>query len=247
MTEPSIRGGAWSALATRRPGYWLLRARWSEPEREGVVAAYLGDAERTALVHGRHGARDDRVRGRVAAKDAVCSWLAEQGIDGIGPRDVTIGNDAAGRPVVRVGGRAGAIGSPSVSVAHRSPSAVAVAAGPGEPTGIDVELVEPRGSVFARLALTAAELRLGEAAGVHRDTWVTRVWTVKEAVAKAACTGLRGRPKDFEVHEVDGAWAWATAPDAPRGLWVRSDEDGEWVVSVVARRDGWLGDPCRDA
>lgn len=247
MTEPSITGDAEAPLAVRRPGYWLLRARWSELERERVAAAYLAEAEASVLLHRSDRARDDRVRGRVAAKDAVCAWLAERGVAGVGPRDVTIDNDAAGRPFVRVFGVAGVAGSPSLSVAHRRLSAVAVAAGPGEAPGIDVELVEARGSVFARLALTAAELRLGEAAGVHPDTWVTRVWTVKEAVAKTAGTGLRGRPKDFQVHEVDGTWARATGPDAPRGLWVRSDDEDELVVSVVARRDGWHDDPCRDA
>lgn len=221
----------------RRPGFWLLRAPWSAPERDRVAAVYLDDAERSTFGRLSPGALDDRVRGRVAAKDAVRAWFATRGVDGVGLEDVTVDNDPAGRPVVRVARLRRVVGVPSLSVAHRRPVAVAVATGPGEAAGIDVEVVEPRGSVFARLALNASELRLGDARDIHPDVWVTRVWTVKEAVAKAAGTGLRGRPKDFVVHEVDGAWARAAGPGAPRGVWVRSSDEGDMVVSVVARRD----------
>jgi phosphopantetheinyl transferase len=247
VTEPSIGGGAAEALAVRRPGYWLLRAPWSAPERDRVAAAYLDDAERSTVGRLHAGALDDRVRGRVAAKDAVRAWFVGRGVDGVRPWDVTVVNDPAGRPLVRVTGLTRVVGIPSLSVAHRRPVAVAVAVGPGEAAGIDVEVVEPRGSVFARLALNASELRLGDAVGIHPDTWVTRVWTVKEAVAKAAGTGLQGRPKDFVVHEVEGAWARAAGPGPTRGLWVRSSDEGDMVVSVVARRDAVPDDACPDA
>jgi phosphopantetheinyl transferase len=235
-------------VSVRRTGYWRVRASWAGPERDRVAAAYLDDGERSRLAHLSARALDDRVRGRVAAKDAVRAWLADRGVAGVGPRDVTITHDVSGRPVVRIGGRRRLVGAPSVSIAHRGAVAVAVAAGPGEAAGIDVEVVEARGSVFTRLALTTAELRLGDAAAMAPDAWVTRVWTVKEAVAKAAGTGLRGRPRDFVVHEVDGVWARATGPDAPGGLWVRSSrEDDAMVVSVVAPRGAPAEDTCQDA
>ena len=82
--------------------------------------------------------------------------------------------------------------------------------------------------MFARLALTGQELALGS--GHDPDEWVTRLWTVKEAVAKAAGTGLRGRPRDFVVREVDGDWAFA------EGRWVRSVREGHLVVSTVTKR-----------
>ena len=49
-------------------------------------------------------------------------------------------------------------------------------------------------------------------------------------MAKAAGTGLRGRPKDFVVRQVDGDWALA------EGRWVRSAREGDLVVSIVAER-----------
>jgi phosphopantetheinyl transferase len=225
-----------------------VRAGWSAAEQAQVAATYLDETERAALSRLSERARGDRLRGRVAAVDAVRAWLAARRVDGVAPGDVRVHNDASGRPQVRVGGGRGLVGAPSVSVAHRRPVAVAVAGAPGEATGIDVELVEPRGDVFARLALTTAELRLGHELGLTADAWVTRAWTVKEAVAKAAGTGLRGRPKDFVVGAVDGDWTWATGPDAGGGVWVRSHrEDDDLVVSVVARRDRGRDDSCRDA
>lgn len=246
MTEPSITGGV-GAGALRPSGYWLLRPEWSARERERVAGEYLGDNERSTLARLNTRARDDRIVGRVATKLAVCAWLADQGVDGVDVRDVTVGNDATGRPHVRIGGRRRVVAAPTVSVAHRRGTAVAVAVAAGELVGIDVEVVEPRGSVFTRLALTTAEVRRGDAAGIPRDTWVTRAWTIKEAVAKAAGSGLQGRPKDFVVQEVDGAWALATGPRVPGGLWVRSADEDDLVVSVVAQRDVAPAAPCRDA
>ena len=221
-----------------RTGYWLVRGGWSgDAVRDRAAAAYLDPKELSAFAALPGPARDDRLRGRVAVKDAVRTWLAARGVRDIQAQDVHVDNDAAGRPRVRIGGRHGVVGAPAVSVAHRRPVAVAAVGPPGQATGIDAELIEPRGSVFARLALTAGELRLGDAAGIGRHEWVTRAWTVKEAVGKAAGTGLRGRPKDFVVREVDGDWARATGPDAPGGLWVRSSREDDLVVSVVVPRD----------
>ena len=81
--------------------------------------------------------------------------------------------------------------------------------------------------MFARLALTGPELALGT--GHDPDEWVARLWTVKEAVAKAAGTGC-GAAKGFVVREVDGDWALA------EGRWVRARGEGHLVVSTVAER-----------
>ena len=69
--------------------------------------------------------------------------------------------------------------------------------------GIDVEAVEPRSRAFERTALTEAERALG-VFDDDRDGWLTRIWTAKEAAAKATGRGLRGRPGDFVIDAVDG-------------------------------------------
>jgi phosphopantetheine--protein transferase-like protein len=71
----------------------------------------------------------------------------------------------------------------------------------GVDVGIDVERVEPRRPTFENLVLTAAEQRLAPPEGYDRDAWLTAVWAVKEAAAKATGRGLGGRPKDFEIVE----------------------------------------------
>jgi phosphopantetheinyl transferase (holo-ACP synthase) len=226
---PSIGGPApgWDGtglvVTVRRPGYRLVRAKGAGPAALGRAAeGYLDDREQAACATLAPRARPGRILGRIAAKEAVRDWQAATGRPRLPPRRFRIGNDGAGRPRAEVPGSAG----PHVSLAHHGTTAVGTA-GVG-PVGIDVEVVAPRGTVFARLALTGPELALGS--GQDLDEWVTRLWTVKEAVAKADGTGLRGRPKDFVVQEVDGEWAFAA------GRWVRSAREGDLVVSAVAAR-----------
>ena len=68
--------------------------------------------------------------------------------------------------------------------------------------GIDIEAVEPRSATFEKTVLTPAERSLAPDTADARDEWLTRVWAVKEATAKATGHGLRGRPKDFEIDSV---------------------------------------------
>jgi phosphopantetheinyl transferase len=216
-------GGGVAALAERRTGYWIARDPSGHlADNEQVLAAYLDAEERADLRALNPQARRARVLGRIAGKDAVRRWLADRGTAVGAPRSVKVRNDPGGRPRVIVAGWEPV----RISVAHcRS---VAVAAVAPADAGVDVEVVEPRGTVFARLALSARELRLGEA--IDPDEWVTRAWTIKEAVAKAVGTGLRGRPKDFVVHELDGDWALAS------GRWVHTTREGDMVVSTVQER-----------
>jgi phosphopantetheinyl transferase len=227
VTSATVENAVWAngeggvpALAEPRTGYWIVRDPSGRLAQDApVLAAYLGPGERAALHHLRPPARRARALGRIAGKDAVCRWLADRGAPVGAPRSVRICNDRGGRPRVVVAGREPV----RISLAHcRS---VAVAAVAPMDAGVDVEVVEPRGTVFARLALSERELRLGEA--LDPDEWVTRAWTIKEAVAKAAGTGLRGRPKDFVVHELDGDWAFAS------GRWVRTAREGHMMVSTV--------------
>jgi phosphopantetheinyl transferase len=230
VTHPTVGDGAGErgrsplvALAEARTGYWIVHdPSGCLAEREQVLAAYLDAEERAELRALGSQARRARVLGRIAGKDAVRRWLADHGTAVRSPRSVRIRNDPGGRPRVVVAGQEPV----DISLAHCG--SVAVAAVARADAGVDVEVVEPRGTVFARLALSARELRLGGA--LDPDEWVTRAWTIKEAVAKAAGTGLRGRPKDFVVDELDGDWASAA------GRWVRTTREGDMVVSTVEER-----------
>ncbi|MGH4005287.1 MAG: 4'-phosphopantetheinyl transferase superfamily protein, partial [Pseudonocardiaceae bacterium] len=60
-----------------------------------------------------------------------------------------------------------------------------------------------------------------------RPSWVTRFWAAKEAVAKAAGTGLAGRPHRFTVQRVDGDRLWVAAGDEALSRWVQTGVGAE--------------------
>jgi phosphopantetheinyl transferase len=57
----------------------------------------------------------------------------------------------------------------------------------------------------------------------ERPSWVTRFWTAKEAIAKAAGTGLGGRPQRFEVKQVDGDRLLVATGEWSTNRWVQTE------------------------
>ncbi len=195
-----------AAIGQMQPGGWcLVQDRWpDQASQEMVMRRYLGAVERA-----EYGGRNPRARrawllGRIAAKDAARHLLWGQGRGPLFPAEITVGNDASGRPWLRGPG-----GLPmAVSLAHTSGFGVAIAQ-PEEsssvgPIGIDVEAVGAVTEAVARTAMTPDELSLAEELAGDRDVWLTRFWCAKEAGAKAEGTGLAGRPKDFRVTGAPG-------------------------------------------
>ncbi len=200
-----------------------------------LARVYLGEPEEEAFEAMAGRARIPWLLGRVAAKDAVRDHLAHRDFAPFDPTRIIVTNDPNGCPNLQVLGARLATRGVQVSIAHKPTVAVAVAArvprqaspkaippkgmSPA-PTGIgiDIESVQPRPPSFAETILSPPERSLLEARQDDRDTWLTLVWAVKEATAKATGLGLRGRPRDFEVDAVDedrlrccGRWI-ATAP-----------------------------------
>jgi phosphopantetheinyl transferase len=178
-------------------GYTLVFERWSDSAtRDLIMRRYLGRDERPEYERRHPLAQRQFLVGRVAVKDAVRRWLWGGGHGPLFPAEVVVANDHAGRPVAR-----GPYGADlRVSLAHVDGAGVALV-GEGVDVGIDIEKIEARHPDFERLALTGREQALDPPAGYDRDTWLTCLWAVKEAAAKATGRGLRGRPKDFEISE----------------------------------------------
>jgi phosphopantetheinyl transferase len=180
-----------------------------------LARSYLGEPEAAAFDAMTARARIPWLLGRVAAKKAVREHLEKRDFAPIDPTRIIVGNDANGRPKVEVRGARLSTRGVQISIAHKPTVAVAVAArvrptgvpAPSAPApsgvGIDIESVAPRPANFADMILSEAERPLLDASADDRDTWLTRVWAVKEATAKTTGLGLRGRPKDFEVDAVD--------------------------------------------
>ena len=211
-----------------------------------LARTYLAEPETEAFEAMAGRARIPWLLGRVAAKEAVGDHLANRDFAPFDPTRIIVTNDSNGCPTVAVRGARLATRGIEVSIAHKPTVGVAVAgrvrrtATPrgtaALPTGvgIDIESVEQRPPSFADTILSPPERSLLQAAGHGRDVWLTRMWAVKEATAKATGLGLRGRPKDFEVDAVDherlrccGRWITTAPLDTRDGLYIVA-----WTDSV---------------
>jgi phosphopantetheinyl transferase (holo-ACP synthase) len=206
-----------------------------------LACTYLADQEAEVFESMAGRARIPWLLGRVAAKEAVRDHLASRAFAPFDPTRIIVTNDTNGCPNVAVRGARLATRGVEVSIAHKPTVGVAVAGRVRRPAtsrgvaalptgiGIDIECVTQRPPSFADTILSPSERSLLCAWGRDRDMWLTRMWVVKEATAKATGLGLRGRPKDFEVDAVDderlrccGRWI-ATAPLDTR--------DGHYIVA----------------
>jgi acyl transferase domain-containing protein/phosphopantetheinyl transferase (holo-ACP synthase) len=207
-----LRKPSTNLLAEPQPEGWVLvREGWPDSaSRDVVMRRFLGRAERHDYDARNPNVQRTWLLGRIAAKDAVRHLLWCEGEGAMFPVEVGIANDAEGRPLATVAGD----DPPDVriSIAHTAGLGVAVAA-VGVDVGIDIEKVEPRPDTFEATALSKKERkRLDEvlphegsdARAAARVLELTRWWAAKEAAAKAAGTGMQGRPKDFKVEKVRG-------------------------------------------
>ncbi|SMB25369.1 Modular polyketide synthase [Sterolibacterium denitrificans] len=141
------------------------------------------------------------LNGRVAAKDAVREYLwRKHGCTEIFPKELRVGNNAQGQPLISPHVHATFAEQLHVSIAHKD--LLALAKTDEKPVGVDIERIEMRSDEFIGLAMTAEEIAL--LPKTERDEWVARFWVSKEAVAKLAGAGLGGRPKQFCVRQIDG-------------------------------------------
>jgi acyl transferase domain-containing protein/phosphopantetheinyl transferase (holo-ACP synthase) len=201
-----LRKPADRTLAVPQPGGWVaVREGWPDSaSRDVVMRRFLGHDERLDYEARNPNVQRTWLLGRIAAKDAARALLFAAGHERVFPVEVAVRNDAEGRPLVRVPGDADV----RVSIAHTDGLGVAIAA-VGVDVGIDVERIEARPDTFELAALSKKErARFEELPDIDRESVrereLTRWWAAKEAAAKAAGTGMQGRPKDWKVVEVDG-------------------------------------------
>jgi phosphopantetheine--protein transferase-like protein len=221
-------------LSEPHPGGWcVVREQWPDTgSRELIMRRYLCAAERPRYEELTPNTRRQWLLGRIAAKDAIRQRLWDLGAGPIYPAEITVDNDDQGRPRAT-----GAFRATHVSLAHcagegRRPGIAVALAGPS-PVGIDIEAVAERDAGTEEIALTPAERALLDGRpGDERATLFARLWTAKEAVAKAIGTGLAGRPHDFEVRASPSA-----AEDDPTLVVTAPDGTAYRVDSTVITND----------
>jgi phosphopantetheinyl transferase len=165
--------------------------------RDRLARRFLGERERATYERQTPRRQRSWLAGRIAAKDAVRDLLWKRGSGPLFPVEVGIENEPSGRPIVRTA----AAEDMHVSIAHKEEIAVAIAS-VKRPVGIDLERVQPRTDSFVELSFSKEELCLIE--GEPRDEGLTRLWSAKEAAAKAAGSGLGGTPARFPVRDRAG-------------------------------------------
>jgi phosphopantetheine--protein transferase-like protein len=217
-------------------GWFLVRDRWPDPAtQELIMRRYLSATERADYQRRSPRAARQWLLGRIAVKDAVRQWLWDAGAGPVFPIEVTVSNDASGRP--RVAGPFPEV--PQVSLAHTGSLAAALVGHPEylPGVGIDIEQITDRDDRTLAAILTDAERGLLDTvcSSDHvRSSWVTRFWAAKEAVAKAVGTGLGGRPHRFAVQRVDGDRLLVTAGEGASNRWVQTEVGVESEPYAVA-------------
>ncbi|MCK2126473.1 acyltransferase domain-containing protein [Thauera aromatica] len=217
-----------------------------------IEAAYVGVLEQQAPVwltelercfladnagHWKEGRRQEWLSGRLVAKTAVRAWLKGKAED-VPLHDISVLCEEGGRPVVRLRTSDGDwIGGPRISLSHAQGVAVAVCSQAG--VGIDVEFAARISDAQGLLnyAFGGAERRHVEALAGSLQERLALSWSMKEAAAKAAGTGLLGREQAFEIVALAGPAPAATICYEKRLFEVQAAKLGQSWLSIAQERN----------
>ena len=188
-------------------------AVWLEPPgdmgrpvwRDVLEHVQLGPDERAdyLALPGPDLRRTHRLWGRIAAKETARRIDEARGLPTTFPADLVVVPEVSGRPTLFDRRDPTRRDLPRVSIAHVE--GVAVALGVLDPeawVGIDVEAVQTRSPGFEAVAFSDRERALLDSRckmEENRDEWSSRIWAVKEAVAKATGLGFVPGPSSVEV------------------------------------------------
>lgn len=180
--------------------------------------------------------REQWLLGRIAAKDAVRSWIAKQSdaSEMLHPAAFVIENNAAGQPVVQL--RSTSATPPAVSISHCEDRAIAIVH--GEAAGVDLErIIAPDNELLETITTERERKLLMRFAEAERPAWATRLWCAKETAGKLEGTGVDGSPRGFEASALDVHEALEILHlKSGRRTLVNTIQEGEFIVAYAVGR-----------
>ncbi len=184
-------GGIWEKV--------LSHLILSRKERDG--AWFGADPGQTPIAEASPARRHDWLRGRAAAKDALRALAGQP----VSPAELAILAEPETRKPLLVEAPEGFWpgATPAISISHSHGHALGAAADPQRFAGIgvDIETIRTWNEALARTAFPPAEAeslaRLP--AGAARDLAMTRLWSAREAAAKALGLGLEAAVGRFRL------------------------------------------------
>ncbi len=197
-------------------------ARCAEHLGEGDIAYFVREIESRGGFR-----RRDWLVGRMAARRAVSSWLAQnsQRVE----RDPRFDYDAAGRPVLtdELAERV------FVSVSHKDGIGAAVAC--DRPVGIDLERLtavrDPR--LLTQTAFSSDEQELLAEVGWGETSAIAIAWAAKEAAAKSLGRKLLGRETSLAITLIDTDQRMIRLAHAEADVDAFYELDGDYVCVVA--------------
>lgn len=197
--------------------------------KRALAHLMLGARERSHWYGLPEGLRTQWLLGRIAAKDAVRQWANERFGLQLAPVDVEILPDRLGKPLVYCAYLP--VPAPAVSISHTGEHAFAVLS-EQESIGLDLEYLPS----FTGELEVAASFDASEQACFgqwpERRQAVLALWGAREAAAKAAGTGLLGKPSAWRIQSVAKNHDVATVVYADREFQVKLGKDGDWCWAI---------------
>ena len=180
--------------------------------------------------------RTEWLLGRIAAKDAVRQWAAQEHGLHLAPADVEILPNSLNKPIVRCVALSLRQLLPEISISHTTRAVVAAVSNPDVCIGIDLaDVAQVRSIEVLRRAFSDRELELlGHGIESDETEGVLLFWCAREAASKARGSGLGGEPRDWTIDDYVASSGLVTVSHGYSSYRVRAWQPGDEVLAICS-------------